>query len=69
MKSSDRMQIMITHQTLSIHHMLDLISLSPIVILMKISFHYYTAVTIDLKTQSLRSYRTTPQLLRLIDSL
>ena len=62
------MQIIETHQTLSIRHMPDLISSSPIVNLMKIFFHNHTAVAIDLWTQSLRLYRTT-QLLRSIDPL
>ena len=57
------------HQTLSIRHIPDLISSSPIINLIETSFHNYAAVATDLWTQSLRSYRTTPQLLRLIDLL
>ena len=56
------------YQILSIHHIQDLISLSPIMNPMKTLFYYHTTMATDLKTQSLRSHRTT-QLLRSIDLL
>ena len=47
-ESPDRMQVMEPHQILSIRHMSDLISSSPIVKLMKISFQNNAAVATDL---------------------
>ena len=52
-----------TRQILSIHHMQDLIRLSSIMNPIKTFFHYHAAVATNLKTQSFRSYRITPQLL------
>ena len=49
--------------------MSDLISLSPIMNLIEIFFHYYAPVATDLKIQLLKSHRATPQLLKLIDPL
>ena len=58
-----------TYQTLSIRHMQNLISLSPIVNLMKTSFYYHAAMAADLRTQPLRLYRITSQVLRPKDLL
>ena len=63
------MQIMEPDQTLSIRHIPNLISSSPIMNLMKISFYNHDVVAIDLWTQPFKLHRTTLQLLRSIDPL
>ena len=47
--------------------MQDLISLSPIMNLMKTLFYYHATMATDLRTQPLWLYRTTYQLLKPID--
>ena len=58
-----------SRQILSIHHISDLISLSPIMNPIKTSFHNHANMAKDSWTQPLKLHRTTSQLLRPIDPL